>query len=269
MASTLLRSAAVAACLAAAAAVLTGSGVTGRPLELLQLNLCASGQAGCYTGRSVAEAATLLRAESPDVVTLNEICENHVAELGRVLADTHDRTGGGTLVAEFAEAPDRPSGAPTRCSNGERYGIGLLAFLPRGAGTAVDAGVYPMQDQRDPEERAWLCLTAPGRYVACTTHLASTNPAVALAQCRHLLSTTVPALHEREGYQPTVVAGDLNQRYGAAPDMRPCVPPGFVRLGEGGLQHILASGDFAVAATRWIDMRRTTDHPGLLVNLRG
>src|SRR4051812_5360187 len=51
------------------------AGVPPAPVRLLQLNLCNSGIAACYTGRSVAEAATVIRAEAPDLVTLNEICQ--------------------------------------------------------------------------------------------------------------------------------------------------------------------------------------------------
>ncbi len=153
----------------------------------------------------------------------------------------------------------------TRCRNGEAYGIGVLVHNPAGS-YATDSGSYPTQDLGDPEERVWLCVDALGR-LACTTHLASTDPAVALAQCHHLLHVTIPALHDRDGYRPTVVAGDLNLRYGAAPDMRRCTPSGYLRLDDGGLQHVVATDDFAVVSSSLVDMRRTTDHQGLLVTI--
>jgi hypothetical protein len=258
----LLRSVVVAMCLFCAAVVLTGSGVSHQPLRMLQVNLCASGRAGCYTGRSVDQAAAVLRVAAPDVVTLNEVCEGDVRTLERALAAVHR----GGVVSAFEAAPDRPSGEATRCRDGQAYGIGLLARLADpGRGHTTYAGAYPMQDPRDPEERVWLCLYATGDFYACTTHLASTNPPVALAQCRHLLDAAIPAMRAPAGYRPTVLGGDLNLRYGAAPDMRSCVPSGYVRLGDGGLQHILATSDLTVGSSESVDMARTTDHPGLLV----
>jgi hypothetical protein len=263
MARAALRTPALVAVCLVAAAALTGSAVPRQPLQLLQLNLCASGRAGCFTGRSITEADTVIRAVAPDVVTLNEVCEGDVRTLERTLADVRR----GEVRSAFTAAPDRPSGEPTLCRDGQEYGIGLLAYIPPTAQGRMYTGAYPMQDPRDPEERVWLCVHATNRFYACTTHLASTNNAVALGQCSHLLTTTIPRMYARDGYDPTVVAGDFNLRYGAAPDMRPCVPSGWFRLGDGGLQHILATDDFTVRFTRWIDMRRTTDHPGLFVTL--
>jgi hypothetical protein len=93
------------------------------------------------------------------------------------------------------------------------------------------------------------------------------NAAVALAQCRYLLNTAIPALHTRDGYRPTVLGGDLNLRYGTAPDMRPCMPSGYVHIGDGDVQHIVATGDFTVRSSRSIDMDETTDHPGLMATI--
>ena len=259
----LLRSVVVAACLICAAAVLTGSAVSRQPLRVLQLNLCDSGKAECYTGRSVIEAAAVLRAAAPDMVTLNEVCEADVYALGRTLTDIH----GSGVVSAFKAAPDRPSGEATRCRNGQAYGIGLLLHVPASRGYTTHGATYPIQDPSDPEERVWLCVYATGAFYACATHLASMNATVALAQCRFLLNTTIPALRARDGYPPVVLGGDLNLRYGARPDMRSCMPPGYLHRGDGDLQHILATSNFAVRSSSVIDMGRTTDHPGLLVAL--
>ena len=62
--------------------------VPGASLRLLQMNLCGSGAAGCYTGRSVLEASAVIRAQAPDVVTVNEVCRDDVATLERTLAAT-------------------------------------------------------------------------------------------------------------------------------------------------------------------------------------
>jgi endonuclease/exonuclease/phosphatase family protein len=260
MARALLRSVVVAVCLVGAALVFTGSAATRPQVTLLQLNLCASGRAGCFTGRSVPQAAVVLRDVAPDVVTLNEICASDLPPLADALADAH----GGEVVSAFEAAPDRPSGGPTRCVNGQEYGIGMLARAPAG-GYSWFRGAYPVQDPNDPEERVWLCLAAD--LYACTTHLAGFNPAAALGQCRHLLGTTVPGLVTREGARPAVVAGDLNLRFGAAPDLRSCLPPGWSRVGDGGLQHVVSTGAVEVRQRAPVDLARTTDHQGVLVSL--
>jgi hypothetical protein len=255
----LLTSVAVAACLVGTAAVLTGSGPTRQPLRVLQLNLCASGRAACYTGQSLDRADAVVRAVTPDLVTLNEVCEGDVDTLARTFADVF----GPDVFSAFQPAPDRPSGEPTRCRDGQEYGIGLLAHGPGEHRTY--RGRYPMQDQRDPEERVWLCVGAADRYYACTTHLASTDPTVALAQCHHLMGTAIPDLHRRDGDRPTVVGGDLNLRFGAAPDLSACVPAGYTHFDAGGLLHLMASVRLWSPAV--VDMRRTTDHQGLLVTV--
>ena len=121
-------------------------------LDVLQMNLCNSGWAGCYTGRSVAEAASVIRARDPDVVTLNEICRSDVHRLVRAL-------GSASRVAAFQPAIDRRTGEPVACRDGEPYGIGLLS-RPAQAGTEASGGIYPTQDPTSPEGRAWLCAPA-------------------------------------------------------------------------------------------------------------
>jgi len=66
---------------------------------------------------------------------------------------------------------------------------------------------------------------------------------------------------------PVVLGGDLNLGSAGPQDVRACVPSGYVRRGDGGVQYVLATVDFSLASDRSIDMNRTTDHPGLLVAL--
>ena len=173
----------------------------GDATRVLQLNLCNSGLAGCFTGRAVDRAAAVIHAEEPDVVTLNEVCEGDVPVLERTLA--HSGPGGATLSA-FRAAGDRRTHSAVRCRNGQRYGIGIVARLRADDRTGPPhptlGGIFPMQDVDQPEERAWLCVgglfdTRPARprapgcrtalpnpgtaFTACTTHLDSSNPAVA------------------------------------------------------------------------------------------
>jgi len=236
------------------------------PLRVLQMNLCDSGIANCFTGRSVAEAAAVIRTDAPDVVTLNEVCRTDVYTLDQALADV-DR--GSIVVWAFKAATDRRTGGAYQCRNGEPYGIGLLTRIPASnRGYTTSSGIYPTQDTTDPEERAWLCLHAIGSFYACATHLASTSATVAFAQCGYLLNRVIPTVRAQDGgYEPTVLGGDLNLHYGGTPDVRSCVPSGYFRWGDGGVQDIVATTDFTVNVTRSIGMSGTTDHPGLLVAL--
>lgn len=239
--------------------------ITGRSLRVLQMNLCDSGIAGCYTGRSVAEAAVMIRAERPDVVTLNEVCGEDVSALDRALSEA-DR--GGVVASAFEAAVDRRTGDAVRCRNGQRYGNGLLVRIrPPYRGYTTHGAAYSIQDSADPEERVWLCLHAIAHFYACTTHLASTSPTFALNQCRYLLETAIPALRTHDGSDPVVLGADLNLTHGRTPDARSCMPAGFVRTDDGASQHIVASADFRVTSSRSINMHGTTDHPGLLTDL--
>jgi endonuclease/exonuclease/phosphatase (EEP) superfamily protein YafD len=293
MGGRLLRWMALGGLLVGCAAALTAStvplsrpapdpaGLRNPSVRVLQMNLCDSGIARCYTGRSVAEASALIRAEGPDVVTLNEVCRSDVSALDQTM--TSDGRPG-VVVSAFQSAWDRPTGAPVRCRNGQLYGIGLVARLPAAGGYRATGGVYPVQDTRVPEERAWLCLSpattpastataidttrgaARDAVVVCTTHLTDSSPAVARAQCRYLLGTVIPGVRARAGSVPVVLGGDFNLRSGGAQDVRSCLPAGDQSADDGIVQHVVATPELVVGAHRAIRMR-TTDHPGLLVTL--
>jgi endonuclease/exonuclease/phosphatase family metal-dependent hydrolase len=257
----------VVGCVVVLAGSSIGSAAAGTRVRVLQMNLCNSGIAGCYTGRAVAEAAAVIRTTSPDLVTLNEVCRNDVTTLERVLSEAETR--GDAVESAFQPAADRRTAAAFRCRNGQPYGIGLLARIPsHGHGYAIHAGIYPIQDTSDPEERAWLCLDTSD-IVACTTHLASTKPTVALAQCRYLLDTAVPTARRQGRDEPTVLGGDLNLRPHHVLDVRSCLPAGYVQTNDDGTQYVIASPDLAVSSRTTIGMNRTTDHPGLLGTLAG
>ena len=100
-------------------------------------------------------------------------------------------------------------------------------------------------------------------FVGCTTHL-STKGATALAQCKELVAG---ALAEAAAEGPAVMAGDWNMKFKGNPNAQDCVPAGFYRKGDGTLQHVLASDDLAFLETIVIDMKGSTDHPGLEVRM--
>jgi endonuclease/exonuclease/phosphatase family metal-dependent hydrolase len=267
--SRLRWSLAAGCCLVAAmicAACTKASGNIAHPaagaVRVLQLNLCDSGIATCYTGRSVAEAARVIRAERPDIVTLDEVCRGDVSVLAHALSAA---ASGSTVTPAFEPTPEQHGSAPVRCRNGQEYGIGLLARA-RPGGHTISGGHYPAQDPVDTEKRVWLCLHLASFY-ACATHLASTSAAVALEQCRYLMDTAIPAVRAREGDAPVILGGDFNLTDARAPDPQSCMPSGFVRTDDGARQDVVASTAFTVTDTRTIDMLGTTDHPGLLVDL--
>ncbi len=241
-------------------------GVPAAPVRVLQLNLCSSGIAVCYSGRSTAEAAAVIRAETPDLVTLNEVCQDDVSTLQRALADV---VAGGAVVSAFQAARDGRSGDAYRCRNGQRYGIGIVSRWPSVPGSSAGGGIYPTQDREDPEERAWLCVevAATPAVAVCTTHLAYTKREVAGAQCRYLFGTVIAEMRARDGAAPLVLGGDLNLGSGDSPDLGSCLPAGSAVVDDGGDQHVVATPEFVVDSSRTIDLRGTTDHPGLLVTL--
>jgi hypothetical protein len=247
-------------------------GVADTQVRVLQMNLCDSGLAGCYTGQSVTAAAEVIRDQAPDLVTLNEVCRGDVSILERALAES-DHVG--ATVSAFQPARDRRTGEAFRCRDGQPYGIGLVARRPlpdRGftsttsTTSTTSSGIYPIQDAADPEERAWLCVDA-GAFVACTTHLADTSASIAWAQCRYLLGTAVPALRGGAYQAPAVLGGDLNLHVGGSPDVRSCLPVGDRRVDDGGVQDIVVTPEFVIASHELINMHVTTDHPGLLATL--
>jgi len=236
------------------------------PVRVLQLNLCNSGIAACYTGRSPAEAATVIHAEIPDLVTLNEICQDDLPGLQQSLADV---VPDDAVVSAFQAARDRRTGDVYRCRNGQPYGIGLISRWPSVPGSAAGGGIYPSQDTDDPEERAWLCLgvAASPAITVCTTHLAYTKVEVAAAQCDYLFGTVIAEMRQPEPVVPVVLGADLNLGTGDSASVMSCLPAASARVDDGGVQLVVATPEFVVSGAQRIDLRGTTDHPGLLVTL--
>ena len=242
----------------------TSSRMAGPTVSALQLNLCDSGVARCFTGRSVGAAAAVIRDQRSTIVTLNEVCRGDVS----VLRQAMSATGGASIVSAFKAAADRETDSPVRCRNGQPYGIGVLAAIPSSiSGYRTYGGVYPTQDLADPEERVWLCIDVATEYFACTTHTASTSTTVALAQCRYLLRSAVPMMRIRRGDDPVILGADLNLPAGGVPGPQSCLPHGYQRVDDGSRQDIVASPGITLRSRTVIDMHGVTDHPGLFVEL--
>jgi hypothetical protein len=230
----------------------------------LQMNVCHSGVASCFEpdDRSTIEAAGMVTRFLPTVVTLNEICAADIVDtaspIPAAMARIARRARDATVFAVFAPAVNRYTGEPFRCADGDLYGIGLIG---RGTVGTVVHHVYRDQLASSDEERVAVCAPVDG-YDICTTHLESDNGAVALRQCRELMSPTgyVSQVRARTTRPPTMVAGDFNLR-----DVGACTPSTWAVTGDGVVQHVAVTG-LRLTATRTVATHHT-DHPALVVDL--
>jgi endonuclease/exonuclease/phosphatase family metal-dependent hydrolase len=250
--------------LAACAAPAAGEDAAG-PARLLQMNLCNSGIAACYAGgRSIDEAAAVIRSEAPDLVTLNEVCEGDVAVLAQALTAA---LPGAQPASAFRAARDRDTGDAYRCRNGQPFGNGVLSRWPSAPGSPPADGIFPAQDPEDPEERSWVCLevaaAAPAAGV-CTTHLAYTDRSVTIEQCRYLFGTVVAGMRARG---PVVLGGDLNLGSDDGADLASCLPADHPTVDDGDVQVVAVTPELALPDARLIDLNGASDHPGLLATL--
>ncbi len=226
-------------------------GTSGMELRVLQLNLCHSGLAGCFTGdKAMVKAVAVLKSVAPTLATLNEMCRD---DLPYLAAQT------GAVDHRFTPAL-KENGTPVKCKNGDDYGIGLLSWSAP-TWPKPTHGVYSTQSSNT-ERRVWICMGYTG-FVGCTTHLSTSGP-TALTQCHDLVDGPLTTAAS-DG--PAVMAGDWNMKYKGKPNAQDCVPPGFYRKGDGSLQHVIASDDLTFIETIVIDMDGATDHPGLEVRL--
>ena len=235
-------------------------------VRALQMNLCNSGRAACYSGgRAVSTAVALIHQHRPEMVTLNEVCRDDVRVLKKALSATFPDTA---VASAFTSAIDRPAQAPVRCQNGQQFGDGVLVVVSSPVvALRRFSGVYPAQDPQDPEERVWVCLDLATRFSACTTHTASTNRTIALDQCRYLLNSAVPRISPRDGGDPVILGADLNLPARGSPSPQSCLPSGYHRADDDALQDVVVSPGVELRSHSAIDMHGTTDHPGLLVEV--
>jgi hypothetical protein len=235
-------------------------------VRVLQMNLCNSGRADCYSGgRAVSRAVALIHEHQPDMVSLNEVCRDDLPVLEQAMSATVPVTA---VASAFTSAKDRQTHAPVRCQNGQEFGDGVLVMVsPPVVGSRSYSGVYPVQDPHDSEERVWVCIDLATRFSACTTHTTSVDATIALNQCQYLLSSAVPGISRHNGARPIVLGADLNLAARGSPSPQSCLPSGYQRTDDGGLQSVVVSPGIGVRTHSVIDMQGTTDHPGLLVDL--
>lgn len=220
------------------------------PFDVLQLDLCRAGAPGCSSDETSVDASIdVLRQRKPALVTLNEVCAHDITKMSSA-------TG---YHAEFTPARDA-AGAPAPCSDGRGdYGIAVLAHPDLGAVTGeVTERVFAAQDGGE-EHQVMLCAPFSG-LAACTSQLSEHDPETAARQCGELTGAA-GALS-----RPTVLGGDLNLRRGGTPDVTDCVPSGWWRTGDGGVQHVLGTADYGLRGSRQLPVPGT-DLPGLLVAL--
>lgn len=247
-----------------------GRGRTGstdsRSFTQLQLNLCNSGFAACYkNGDSIPEGAELIYFTGPDVVTINEICSNDVADLQASLAEAWPTD---YTYSVFMPAVDKSTEAPYKCKNQFFYGNAVMGRVAASTWKGVEAyaGQYMTQDSGK-EGRIFICASAAGHHFACTTHLSSEQESIALAQCKALMFEALPYFRQLTAVSGrTIVGGDLNLEYDKSDieNVQNCVPNGYSRKGDGDVQHITYSNDLQSPSTTRYGLRYT-DHDGFLI----
>ncbi len=223
--------------------VAPGSAAAAPSYSVLQINICNSGHADCYTGEATARAGDLVNARSPSVVTVNEMCASDRQPI-------RQRTG---YVGVFTQ-----SGSQT-CTNGSAYGNALL--FPAGTSVGTPYRLTYNTQNSHTEHRTLTCVPGGG-VTACVTHLTFS---ASHAEDQAETMKGVVGDYARQG--PTVLGGDWNMTYGGDPDAQDYVPAGMSRKGDGNVQHVMASSaHFGFTRTRVMQLD-WTDHPGLQVYL--
>jgi endonuclease/exonuclease/phosphatase family metal-dependent hydrolase len=246
----------------------------GASFWVLQMNLCDSGKAACWhmnNGDPVPEAATLIRDNYPDVVSLNEMCTGDMQPLINAMQADYP---GDFVTAGWEYVWDRGADGPIQCEHGKgSYIDAIIAHVAMDEyWSGSGGGIYSEQDGGN-EERGYFCDIEPsGFWQACTTHLSSTDAHVAFDQCTTLLGVFVPDNWRDVQKAPTVVAGDLNMTWdGGADSAQNCNDAvsqegSWFRKGDDDVQHVFATTNFGYQFTQTFHMEHT-DHPALLVGL--
>jgi endonuclease/exonuclease/phosphatase family metal-dependent hydrolase len=226
---------------------------SGSAYRLMQMNLCLSGLAGCYTRvqypAGVKEAVARIRQAHPDAVTVNEACGGDVALIAR-------RTG---YHLRFSWV--NYHGQPLPCIHPSGRGLFGDAVLTAAAIKSTDT--HPFQAQAGPEQRQWLCVSTRVGVDVCTAHLASPETVEVAANAPECAELTA-LLARRAATRTVIFGGDVNRH-------RSCAPHGFwTRTDEAarqdpGSQQIYGTGALRSPAARVLPATHT-DHDFLLVH---
>ena len=269
-----------------------------QPLTVYQMNLCNSGSAPCFqlkrdyygadgsglrdetiAARTMEQAVVQIQSlkTPPDIITLNEICEQDLNGLKQVLAYHGD-----SFFPVMSSDGDALPCEPTRGST--RYGSAILTKDPMPTPWSEHRLFHEFtEDNQDPgvtERRSMGCRKMTG-FTACTgqllnldDHTDPDDPArpYTEAQCKELVG-------EAETFadgQPLIIAGDLNLRWtDDSPDdqqsLQNCLDESengnLTRKSDGDVQHVITTMDFADVGVKespeWF-----TDHPALWAKLQ-
>ena len=220
--------------------------------QLLQMNLCLSGQAGCYSSATYAsildEATGQIADQDPEAVTLNEVCSADAAELAR-------RTG-----YELSFAAVDYGGTPLPCIEPRGRGLFGIAVLTKDDIRASQDRAFAVQ--ADPEERRWLCATTDEAITVCTAHLSTRYSTVERAandaECRELKGVLTRLM---EG-GTTLFGGDVNRQDPCAPSTM-WVTRDTSATQSAGVQHIYSSTPVGESSAS-VAEATYTDHDFLL-----
>jgi endonuclease/exonuclease/phosphatase family metal-dependent hydrolase len=230
--------------------------------QVLQMNLCNTGnERMCYRdGRSIAEAVQIIASVAPDVVTVNEVCEDDMVELAAAL--------GGTTNVHFEPIRNSRTEEVVRCADGEPSGDAVL-LSPAHPLRAESSGRFSTENTPN-QARVFTCVqagTGDSVFYACATHL-SLNNDTSVNQCRELMTEIVPAFRTATGVAaPVVVGGDFNLRDTGGRTAQECLPDAtYIRSDDGEVQNVVAESPFRLGGTEVLPMQQT-DHPALVVRL--
>jgi endonuclease/exonuclease/phosphatase family metal-dependent hydrolase len=233
------------------------SSSSGGSFSLLQMNLCLSGRAGCYSPAThvaaLDEATGVIDDHAPDAVTANEVCRRDAADLAR-------RTG-----YELSFAAVDYGGAPLPCIDPGGRGLFGIAVLTKDDVRSTQQGAFTVR--ADPEERRWLCATTDADISVCTAHLSTRYSSgervdndVQCRQLRHVLA-------RRADLGTTFFGGDLNREDS-------CAPAGMWTARDTaasqspGLQHVYGTTSVD-APSASVTEATYTDHDFLVVTATG
>jgi hypothetical protein len=265
--------------------------------RVYQLNLCNSGSAGCFDKKrdheghqrqSDEDLAAMTMDEAvyrvqqlatpPDVITINEICEQDLDGLKQRLGFDGVEYRGDSFFPVMSRKGGALPCADTRGST--RYGSAIITrdAMPEPYSEHRLWRPFVIQDERFDELRSMGCRKMDG-FTACTAQLLNladhTDPddparPTTEAQCKELVEESVSFA---DG-QPLIIAGDLNLKWSAdaAEDQKSLqrcldVADNLTRKGDGDVQHVITTMDFldvgAGDQPEWI-----TDHPPLWAKLQ-